>query len=124
MTNDEFIEGLVEIGVQKGYDVPDSNTNTKYVDKGMFTFLYGGDIILLEKDNRPSFSRKDPDKEHFFTILPRRQYTKSGYKYYISKETYKKAFEYFFEICDYDNLKKKLEKDLRKEKLERIENDK
>lgn len=121
MTNDEFILGLIEIGVQKGYGVPDKNTNTEFVDRGMFTLLYGGDIVLLEKDNRPSFSRKNTDTEHFFTILPRRIYTKRGEKYFISKETYEKAFEYFFEIGDLDKLKKKLEKDIRKEKLESIE---
>lgn len=36
MSNDEFILGLIDIGVQKGYDIPDKYTNTKFVDKGVF----------------------------------------------------------------------------------------
>jgi len=116
MTNDEFILGLIDVNVQKGYDIPDKNTNTKYVDNGIFTFLYGGDIIRLERSS--GFNR---DTTYFFKILPPRTYTKSGKIYYISKETYEKAFEYFFEISDYDRLKKKLNKDIRKTKLDKID---
>lgn len=116
--NDEFILGLIDIGVQKGYDIPDENTNTKYVDRGMFTFLYSGDIIRLERSS--GFNR---DTTYFFKILPPRTYTKDGETYYITKETYENAFEYFFEISDFDRLKKKLEKDIRKTKLNKIENE-
>jgi len=114
MTNDNFINGLIDIGVQKGYDIPDRYTNTEYEDKGMFTFLYSGDIIKLERGSR---------NKYFFTILPQRTYTKAGQQYHILKKTYEKAFKYFFEISDYGRLKKKLKKDIRKIKLNKIENE-
>lgn len=117
MTNDEFIIGLIEIGVQKGYNIPDRDTDTKYLDKGMFTFLYNGEIIKLERDNR-GMGMVKKEKKHFFRTL-----IKGGEAHYITEETYDRAKSYFYNNTDYTKLKKKLEKDLRKEKLERIENE-
>jgi len=116
MTNNDFIIGLINIGVQKGYPIPDENTNTKYVDKGIFTFLYSGDIIRLERNS----NSQDKDKVYFFKTTTLHNYLINRTKNYISEETYKKAFAYFYS-SDYDKLKKQLEKDIRKVKLEKID---
>jgi len=106
MTNDDFIKGLIDINVQKGYSTPDKNTNTKHVYCGKFTFLYEGESITLERDNRGTIM----EWNYFFNI--------GIYKYFISEEIYNQAKKYFYITNDYDKLKKKLEKDLRKIKIE------
>jgi len=111
MTNDEFILGLIEVNVQKGYLIPDKHSGTQFVDRGMFTFLYGGEIIKLER-HVTSFS----DNCYFFSTYDNEK------TYKISKGTYDKARNYF-NLSKYDKLKDKLKKDIRKIKLDVI-NDK
>lgn len=115
MTNDEFILGLINIGVQKGYNTPDKNTGTKYLDRGKFSFLYNGDIIELERNNS---NWADTPKKYFFTTNTKETFTERQI-YYISEKTYEKARKYFYS-SDYEKLKKKLEKDIRKEKIKNL----
>ena len=103
MTNDDFILGLLNVNVQKGNRIPDKCTDTQFLDKGMFTFLYSGDVIHLERHNL-NLSGRDKDKKYWFSLG-------NFEKHYISKETYNKADDYFQDV-NYDRLKTELKKGL------------
>lgn len=104
--------GLIDVGVQRGYKIPDKNTNTEFLDKGIFTFHYNGSVIMFERQNLNNFSGKNKDKKHWFTLL-------NNNKYYISEETYYKARDYFVN-SNYDKLKIELKKNLLNKKIKKL----
>jgi len=95
MTNNEFILGLIETEVQRGFIA-------KGIDSG-FIFLYGGSSLVVTRY---------PDPFHFYFIGENK-------KYYISQDTFVKSENYFYGT-DYEKLKNMLTKDLRKIKLDNI----
>ena len=97
MTNDEFILGLIETGVQRGY----------LGQNGGFLFEYGSSTLLLSK--KIDFFGKN----YFFYFIGENK------KYKISEDVYKQGEEYFYGT-DYNKLKKTLKKDLRKIKINNI----
>jgi len=97
MTNDEFILGLLELKVKRGY----------IGQNGGFLFEYDSSTLLL------SSKISIFEKNYFFYFIGENK------KYEISEEVYNQAEKYFYGT-DYNNLKSKLVKDLRKIKLNNI----
>ncbi len=97
MTNDEFILGLIETEVQRGF-IATGN------EKG-FIFIYRGSILVV--------SRYSDVSDFYFYFIGERK------KYFISKKTYEISEKYFYGT-NYSKLKNMLKKDLRKIRLNNI----
>lgn len=100
MTNDEFVINLISVEPKR---LPHS---------GGFVFSYKKTPIIFKAYNKtqPTLGKMD----YAFSIL--------GDDFVISNETYQMAYNYY-KNTNLDRLKLKLTKDLRKEKLKKIEND-
>lgn len=107
--NDEFILGLINIKIQKGSKISDKNTGTPFLDKGMFTFHFNNEIIILERHNLNTFGNK----------IDKFWFNLGEEKHIISEDTYNKAREYFDNV-NYDKLKTELKKRLLNKKVKKI----